>query len=155
VGLIAAVVGVFTYVGFKPFSGQSKSDSFGRIDTPQDRTSVPVETTARGVATGIPRGHQVWLLLKVPERLRDYPASPDPLALGPDGEWSDTLTIGDPKKDIGKNYVLQLVEVGPRALRQLEEYGDTEKRTGRSPGIQEGDLASDVNPLAVVSVTRG
>jgi hypothetical protein len=55
---------------------------------------------------------------------------------------------------MGKKYVINLMELGPLGIKQIDDYRNHEKTTGEIVGIAPQDLAVDISLLDSVTVTR-
>jgi hypothetical protein len=125
------------------------ASSTGKVTVPVANDLVRSEQIVSGSVANVPPGHTVWVVVQVG---RHYPQD-GPLRVLPDGRWTTTAFIGRPT-DVGKTFVVHLVETGPDGTAQFQSYLKYGRDTAEFPGIFLEDLAADIRFLDSVSVTR-
>lgn len=84
------------------------------ITSPKDGSSVLVEITVEGTASGIPQGEQLWLLVESSGVTGYFPQNGGPVVVSADGTWTASATLGGPN-DVGKPFVLYTALVDQNA----------------------------------------
>ena len=126
---------------------EQSATTTGRIDSPSAGERVPMVITASGSATGLVRGHQLWVLVQF------LPSGPYfPAAVVQDGDrWAAAdLYVGGPGQ-AGQDFLLHLADFGPAAQQKLDIYFEQERRAagcGR-------DLADRAGRMGRVPTGRG
>jgi hypothetical protein len=126
----------------------------GSIDYPPNHALVDQKIDARGAISGLPRGHKIILLLLYGTCYFPQPTTPT----GPNSWESIDVPIGGDEAS-GMDFTLNLADIGPRGIIELDKYNKAEKNRGSAVGIcsrQELAEAYEVRLpfLASVQITR-
>jgi hypothetical protein len=123
----------------------------GRITDPVDSAAVAhVEIHPAGTVSGLASGHQLLLMLYIPDYPRYFPG--DEVTLGTNGTWMSTIYIGGPENP-AQPLTLFLIDMGPTAQQALADYWLEQQKTGNVVGFDKLKFASDVTSLDSVSIT--
>lgn len=173
--IIAALIGVFAIVAPRPdaFPPPMSSPPFpasssiptasvvipspvvaaGRIASPSNNASVPIEVTVSGNAARVENDHQLRLFVEFIQDKRFFPGE-EAIVLQPDSQWTGQINVGGPGQ-AAQQMKLYIADLGPLAIRKLVEYFQAERANGNVVGLSRNELdAMGVMFLDAVTVNR-
>lgn len=125
--------------------------AFVEIRSPSPGEHVAPDFVASGVATNVPTGQRIWLVVNVGS---GYYAQGELTAVPPLGEWSQPVRFGS-DTDSGKVFVLLAVQADPASHARLVAWAEAGRATGQYTAMQEGVDYPDVTIVASTTVIQG
>jgi hypothetical protein len=134
---------------FKDRDAPKKCDA--RVTNIHDGDTVKHEQLVEGLAREIPKKHKLWPVLYTQRVNRHYPQN-GPIIVDEAGRWDSRFFIGQPI-EIGRSFVIELVQASPQAHSQLIDYQIEAGKSEHWPGLPELPEGSTVCDR--VTVIRG